>query len=1107
MADQRAPSAHKRTPLSFAQQRLWFLDRYESGHPVFHHPLLLRLTGSLQVETLQCSLNELLSRHEILRTTFVLIDDQPVPIIRPARSLSLSVVDLTSLPEASREAEAVRQASDAFRQPFDLTTGPLLRAALWRLGPADHLLLLTTHQMSADHWSMKSLLRELASLYTAFTNHEPSPLPPLALRYPAVAQAQRERLQGERLEALLAYWRCQLADMPPLLVLPLDHHRPAQQSYHGARHTFTLSRDPTKQLSTLSEREGGTLFTTLLAAFKALLYRASGQVDLAVGSPIDNRDVGAVESLIGPLANTLVLRTNLSDIPTFRALLAQVRHVTQTALAHRDMPFELLVESLHLPHEPSHSPLFQAMFALDDAPLPEQALPGLHMRAIPFERGAAAYDLTLEMAAGPEGLTGSLEYATDLFDAPTITRMIGHFQTLLEGIVANPDQPLSDVPLLTAAERHQLLVEWNQTQTHDSFGRLAHQIFEAQAQRTPDAVAVRCDQERLTYRQLNRQANRLARHLVKAGVGPDVVVALLAERGITYLTTMLAVFKAGGAYVPLDPAHPARRFYQVISQSRSALVLTTQEFLPELSQALAEMPGDQRPPVKLIERLLQQEEAEDNLPLRCGFNHLAYVMYTSGSTGIPKGAMVNHLGMLNHNYAKIADLQITADSIVAQNGPQCFDIFVWQNLSALLVGGQVHIFKDAIAHDPRRLLDEVRRWNVSVLQLVPSMLRAIIQDVEALGEARPALPALRWMVPTGDALPTELCRKWLKLYPDVPLLNTYGSTECSDDQCHHPIYEPPPADYRLPIMSIGRPIGNMQVYVLDQQRAPVPIGVVGELYIGGIGVGPGYLHDAERTAEAFLPDPFSQEPGARLYKTSDLARYLPDGTLEFIGRADYMVKIRGFRIEPGEIEAALEEHTNVEEALVLAKDGPSGEKYLVAYVVPEAASRLLDQSPHPEDEQTDSEGLVPHLRGFLKDRLPDYMVPSAFVVLQAMPLNANGKVDRKALPEPQIILQELQHDFVAPSTPLEENIARIWAEALGVGRASCQDNFLELGGYSLLAVQILSRIYETYWIEVPLSCFFDAPTVAGLARVVEQKLIEFVESLSEDEVLQRLGQS
>ncbi|HEY7357825.1 MAG TPA: condensation domain-containing protein, partial [Ktedonobacterales bacterium] len=808
MADTSAGSAHRRVPLSFAQQRIWFLDRYESGHPVFHQPFLLRLRGALDTRALERSLNELLSRHDTLRASFALGADQPMADIGPSEPLLLPMVDLDSLREARFEAEALRLAAREARQPFDLATGPLLRAALWRLDATEHLLLLTTHQISADSWSMRHLARELVALYAACAQSQPAPLPAPAIQYADVAQAQRERLQGAALEALVAYWRSQLADTPPLLMLPTDHPRPAQQSYRGARQRLTLSRHLTEALRALSEEEGATLFTTLLAAFNVLLYRTSGQADISVGSPVANRHTDAEEQVIGPLSNMLVLRNDLSENPTFRAFLGQVRRVTQEARAYSDLPFEKLVEALNPAHTTSHTPLFQVLFALDEAPLPALHADGLAVSAAELERDTALYDLALELTDGPEGITGSLTYVTDLFDAATITRMIGHFQTLLAGVAANPDQSLLSLPLLTEPERQQLLVEWNQTQTDHSFAKPAHQLFEAQVERVPDAPAVRCAGEQLSYRELNQRANRLARLLVKAGVGPDVVVGLLDERGIDFLTAMLAVFKAGGAYLPLDPQHPARRYYQVLSQSQSALVLTASAFVPTLAEALAEIPAETRPPVLLIKDLLRQEEAEDNLPLRCTLDNLAYVIYTSGSTGMPKGAMVEQRGMLNHLYAKIADLRLTERDCIAETASQCFDISVWQFLAALLVGGTTHIFKDDIAHNALLLLKEVDQHQISILETVPSLLRTMLESKAAGAAASVDLPALRWLVPTGEALPPELARQWLTRYPHIPMLNAYGPTECSDDVTHYPIYEPPPDIIRMPI---GRPIINMQM--------------------------------------------------------------------------------------------------------------------------------------------------------------------------------------------------------------------------------------------------------------------------------------------------------
>jgi amino acid adenylation domain-containing protein len=613
------------------------------------------------------------------------------------------------------------------------------------------------------------------------------------------------------------------------------------------------------------------------------------------------------------------------------------------------------------------------------------------------------------------------------------------------------------------------MVEWNATQTA-SQNKCLHELFEEQVERTPEAIAIVCEQEQITYRELNRRANQLAHHLQDRGVIPETLVALLIERSIDFVAAILAVFKAGGAFLPLDPQDPARRHYEILKQSHCHYILTTDKHGPALTEALVEFDAGQRPQVIHVESLFQEEEARENLPPRSKPGNLAYVMFTSGSTGVPKGVMVEQAGMINHIYAKIADLGISKEDRVAQNSPPCFDIVVWQCLAALLVGGRVHIFKDEIAHDPLQLLRQTDEQKITVLQVVPAVLRAMVQEAERLGEARPRLRDLRWMVPTGDALSPELCRQWLRLYPTIPLLNNCGSTECSDDNCHYAIYQPPPGDYPLSIMPIGRPIQNIRAYILDQQLMPVPIGVVGDLYIGGIGVGRGYLNDAERTAEVFLPDPFSQEPGARLYKTRDRARYQPDGLIEFLGRSDNLVKIRGLRIELSEIEAVLERHPFIREIVVLAREAADGNKYLVAYAVP-----AKDQVPASEE-----------LRTWLRDKLPEYMIPTVFVLLEAMPLNANGKLDRRALPVPDQPQPELQSTFVKPRTPLEETIAGVWSQVLKIEQVGTHDNFFALGGHSLLVLQVISRLRATFEVEVPMQSFLEAPTIAQLAEFLQQ---------------------
>ena len=624
--------------------------------------------------------------------------------------------------------------------------------------------------------------------------------------------------------------------------------------------------------------------------------------------------------------------------------------------------------------------------------------------------------------------------------------------------------------LLSDDEWQRQIVEWNATQTAIPQNRCLHELFEEQVEQSPESVAIVFEQNQITYRALNERANKLAHHLQHAGVMPEIPVALLIERGIDFVAAILAVFKAGGALLPLDPQSPFRRHYEILKQSQCHYVLTIDNYMAALAVALEEFDIEQRPETIHIERVFQKEEVRENIPSQSGPGNLAYIMYTSGSTGTPKGAMIEQAGMINHIYAKIADLGISKEDRLAQNSPPTFDIVIWQCLAALLVGGRVHVFKDEIAHDPLQLLKQTNEQQITVLQVVPSVLRAMVQQAEILGEERPRLSKLRWIVPTGDALSPELCRQWFQLYPTIPMLNNCGSTECSDDNCHYAIYEPPPSDYPLSMMPIGRPIQNIRAYILDHQFRPVPIGEIGDLYIGGIGVGRGYLNDPERTAEIFLTDPFSQGSGARLYKTRDRARYLPDGVIQFLGRSDNLIKIRGQRIEPAEIEAVLEQHPDLREVILLARETTGGNKYLTAYVVP-----IEGKAPTREDLQV-----------YLRDKLPEYMIPAAFVLLDALPLNPHGKVDRRALPAPEQIRMGSEGTYISPTTPVQKELVQVWEELLEVQPIGIRDNFFELGGHSLLAVRLVYQIEEIWERKIPTATLLEEPTIEHLAKALEE---------------------
>jgi myxalamid-type nonribosomal peptide synthetase MxaA len=1059
--------------LSFAQQRLWFLDQLEPDSTAYNMPTaIIRMVGPLDVKALTDALAAIISRHDILRTTFRLVSGQPQQQILDADpSWKLLLFDLQQLPPEARQAEINRRVTGQATQPFNLSTGPLLRLALLNVGEREHLLLVTFHHIVSDGWSLEVFCRELSALYTAFEKGSHSPLPPLPIQYSDYAEWQHRNLDIYRPQ--LEYWRNQLANIPPVLHLPTDRPRTKHTSSRPSyRHRFALSADLSAQLRALAQEHQATLFMVLLSAFKILLYRYTRQTDICVGTNIANRTQTEVEGLIGFFANTLVMRADLSGNQTFLDLLQQVRRVALEAYENQEIPFGKVVEELQPERDLTLTPFFQVMFVLQTRPV-SLKLPGISTTFTEVDSGTAKFDLELEIIDEPVGLSGSIEFDTTLFEQETVARMVGNFQTLLTAIVAEPESMVTALPLLPSAEKDRLLVTWNQTERAFKLDECFHQIFEKQVDQTPDAVAVSCDETLLTYRQLNSQANQLAHLLVEQGVGPEIVVALLAERSIEFLIMILAVLKAGGAYLPLDPRHPPHRHHQILAQSRFPLTLTSVEYKSSLDDALAGVPATERPVILAVSKTLTQNRPGTNLQVRSTSQNLAYVIFTSGSTGRPKGAMVEQQGMLNHLWSKAEDLQLTSEDIIAQNAAQTFDISVWQFLAALLVGGQVRIFRDEVAFDPQRLFTAVAQYKITIFQVVPSLLKAIVQSMDSPNLPRPDLSRLRWVVPTGEALTTELARQWLTRYPGIPMMNAYGSTECSDDQCHHPVFEIQPG-YLLPTIPIGKAMANVQMYILDHLMAPVPVGVPGELYVGGIGVGRGYLHDPARTAATFLPDPFSELPGQRLYKTGDLGRYLPDGAIEFLGRVDFMVKIRGFRIELGEIEATLTYHPGIQEAVVLARSPQSGselsgEKCLVAYVVPTPKAALT----------------APALRGYIKEKLPAYMVPSAFVFMETMPLTRNGKIDRNAFPEPDMQGQLPGSHPLPPNGPVEEALAEIWAELLKLPQIGASDNFFEIGGHSLLATQLIYQIRDVFKVDMPVRELFASPTISELARAIE----------------------
>ncbi|WP_257450671.1 non-ribosomal peptide synthase/polyketide synthase, partial [Archangium lipolyticum] len=1052
-------------PLSFGQERLWFLQQLEPDSPFYNVPAALRLSGPLDVKALERSLLEVRRRHEVLRITFR-TDEQSTPQLVPgSEPMPWSLVDLSHLPTTERESQVLRMAEEESRRLFDLKQGALLRGVLLRLSDSEHVLLVTMHHTVSDGWSLGVLVREVAALYTAFSQEKPSPLPELAVQYADFAAWQRQWLRGETLQAHLGYWRQQLAGAPELLELPTDRPRPHTQSYRGAQHPLLLGQELTRAVRALALGEGVTPFMVLMATFQLLISRYSGQQDLSVGTPIAGRTRPELEELIGFFVNTLVMRTQLPPHLTFRELLARVREVAIGAYAHQDVPFEKLVEELKPARSLSYSPLFQVMFVLQQNPLPTISLPGLALRRMQIDSRTSQFDLSLSLIEEENGLTGWLSYSTDLFDASTAARLADHYRLLLEAAVAHPEQRIGTLPLLTAGERQRMLVEWNATHTPDSpLHACVHELLEAQAERRPDAIAASCEGQSLTYRELNQRSNRVAHRLLSEGVALEGVVALLAERGLDFLSALFGTFKSGGAYMPLDVHHPAQRMAQVLEQSRAGHVLVAEAMQPALAAALDKLPAGQRPRVLVLEQVLASSGPDSNPPRRTGPEHLAYVLFTSGSTGLPKGAMLEHRGMLNHSWAFIRAMGISERDTVAQTASQSFDISIWQMVTAALVGGRVHVLPTELVQNGTRLLRAIEDERLSIVQLVPSLIRVVLEEGDSLGAQRPALSSLRWMVPTGEALPPEVCRHWLESHPSVPLLNAYGPTECSDDVtlC---VLRQPPASINVPI---GKPLDNLSVYVLDASLQPVPTGVSGELCIGGLGVGRGYLRDPARTAEVFLPDPFSSQPGARLYRTGDLVRWLADGNIEYLGRIDHQVKVRGFRIELGEIESVLVQHPALKQAVVLAREDSPGHKRLVAYGV-------------AKPEQTvDTE----EVRRFIRERLPEYMVPAVVMVLDAMPLTSVGKVDRKALPAPE--LSAAEDTYVAPRTPVEKQLAAIWQQVLRVERVGLHDGFFDLGGDSILSLQIVARARRA-GLHLTPKHLFQHQTLAELATAVSEE--------------------
>jgi amino acid adenylation domain-containing protein len=1045
----RAVPRGRSTPLSFAQQRLWFLDKLEPNSAAYNLPSALRVEGPLDVAALERSLDEIIRRHEVLRTTFAIHDGEPAQLVAPHVRLRLPLIDLSELAEPDREAKARRLAREEAHKPFDLSRGPLLRATLLRLGEAEHLLLVTLHHIASDGWSVGVLVGELRALYGAFVRGEESPLEELPVQYADYAAWQREHLRGERLEAQLAYWRRQLATLPPVLELPADRPRPQARGQRGASVAVELSAELTRGLKALGRREGATLYMTLLAAFDVLLYRYTGQSDIAVGTPVANRSREEVEGLIGFFVNTLVLRADLSGDPTFAELLARVREVSLGAYAHQDVPFEMLVEELRPERSLTQTPLFQVLFALQNAPPYELALPGLVLSPSEVESPAARFELALEVSETGGGLDCRFTYDRDLFDAATVARMAEHFRNLLRAFASDAGQRVSAVELLGEEERRRLLFDWNRTHADYPEGRCIHELFEAQAARTPEAAAVVCGAERLSYRELNERANRCAHRLRRLGAGPETLVGICVERSAEMVVGLLGILKAGAAYVPLAPGSPPERLALMLKDAGVELLLTQRRLAERLPAGVARL-------VQLDDdRGLFERESRENPEGAAAAGNLAYVIYTSGSTGRPKGVEVEHRNLVHSTGARFVYYDEPVRSFMLVS-PFVFDSSVAGIFWTLCQGGRLVLPAEDFQRDLTAFAALVEREGVSHLLCLPSLYSLLLRQA-----APGRFGSLRCVMVAGEPCPPELPARHFGALPGAALYNEYGPTEGTVWASVYRCETTTPAA----TVPIGRPAPNVQAYVLDARQRPVPTGVAGELYIGGGGLARGYLRRAGLTAERFVPHPFSREPGARLYRTGDLVRHLPGGDMEFLGRRDSQVKLRGHRIELGEVEAALAAHPAVGKAVVTLREEAAGER-LVGY--------LTAGGPHaPTTEE---------LRDFLRERLPDYMLPSAFVLLDEMPLTASGKPDRRALPAPGASRPTLAASYAAAETPLEKSISEVWREFLRLEAVGVNDNFFELGGHSLLLVLVHEKLRESLGREVAIADMFRFPTVRALAR-------------------------
>ncbi|HBK49462.1 MAG TPA: non-ribosomal peptide synthetase, partial [Pseudomonas sp.] len=1030
-------------PLSYSQQRMWFLWQMEPDSPAYNVGGMARLRGTLHVDAFERALQALIVRHETLRTTFPSIDGVPYQCVAEDSGLHLDWQDFSALSDDACQQRLQQLADDQAHQPFDLERGPLLRACLVKANEREHFFVLTLHHIVTEGWAMDIFARELGELYEAFVDDRESPLAPLPVQYLDYSVWQRQWLESGEGARQLAYWKHRLGDEHPVLALPADRPRPAVQSHRGELYRFELDPALVARVHAFNSQRGLTLFMTMTATLAALLHRYSGQADIRVGIPVANRTRAETERLIGFFVNTQVMRAQVDGGQGFDVLLRQTRQAALQAQAHQDLPFEQLVEALAPERNLSHSPVFQVLFNHQYAARAERNWGDLRVEPLHWDSATAQFDLVLDTSETAQGLMVSLAYDTDLFERSTIERLSTHFINLLQGIVEQPQQPVAELPLLAAAERERTLVTWNATAENYPLEQSIQQLIEAQVQRTPDAPALAFGETRLSYAQLNARANRLAHRLIALGVGADVLVGIAVERSVEMVVGLLAILKAGGAYVPLDPEYPEERLRYMIEDSGVQLLLTQSHLQLPLAEGVQTLALDLEP------------GADDarNPNVVVAPENLAYVIYTSGSTGRPKGAGNRHSALVNRLCWMQQAYRLDARDSVLQKTPFSFDVSVWEFFWPLMTGARLVVAAPGDHRDPARLVELITGENITTLHFVPSMLQAFLQD-----SGVPRCTSLARIVCSGEALPADAQQQVFAKLPKAGLYNLYGPTEAAVDVS----YWPASAQDRSRPVPIGFPVWNTRLYVLDARMQPVPVGVAGDLYLGGVQLARGYLGRDDLTTERFLADPFL--PGERIYRTGDVARWRRDGAVEYLGRSDHQVKLRGLRIELGEIEAALRELPGMERVEVLLRQDAPGDARLVAYVPAAHADAVT-------------------LRSHLATRVPDYMVPSAFVGVDHWPVTANGKLDRRALPAADASL--LQQAYVAPVTELEQQVAGIWAQVLELEQVGLSDNFFELGGHSLLATQVVLRLREALGHEVPVKTLFLARDLADFCEALQ----------------------